>query len=137
MVRRGGMVSSNTSDVFLRLKIQQCLKKFRKIKAPTRKKCTKSKNLFPTLFFEHQFWCHRITFHLHSKNSFFIKRVVHFLTSCQKVNIAFCTLFQDFSIKCRIDMFSLGCEVENGCTNPFTQQSYPYQVCMMLQIAFQ
>ena len=96
------------------------LKKFLKIKTPTRKKCSKSKVLFPTLFTEHLFWSHRIRFNVHAKKSFFLKRAVHFLTNCQKVNIVFFTLFQDFSVKCRIDMFSLGCEVESGCTNPFT-----------------
>ena len=107
------------SHVFLRLTIQQFLKKFLKIKTPTRKKCSKSKVLFLTLFTEHQFWCHRIRFHVHSKNSLFEKRVVHFLTSCQKVNIAFFALFQDFSVKCRIHMFSLPCEVESDSANPF------------------
>ena len=90
-----------------------------KIKTTTRKKCSKSKVLFLTLFTEHQFWCHRIRFHVHSKNSLFEKRVVHFLTSCQKVNIAFFTLFQDFSVKCRIHLFSLACEVKSDSANPF------------------
>ena len=95
------------------------LKKFLKIKTPTRKKCSKSKVLFPTLFTEHLFWSHRIRFNVHAKKSFFLKRAVHFLTNCQKVNIVFFTLFQDFSVKCRIDIFSLGCEVESSCAKPF------------------